>query len=216
MNLIRPLVILDVETTGTDVNKDRIVELSVLKLFPNGERESKTVRFNPEMPIPKGASDIHGITDEMVKGLPVFKRRAQAILDFIHLCDLGGFNSNKFDFPMLYQEFNRAGLNWEYSHHNMVDVGNIFKIKEARTLSAAVKFYCGVDHENAHSAEADVEATLEVLLAQVDRYEDLPKDIASLALFSNFDRPVLDMAGKFVLDSDNETVLINFGPQRGK
>lgn len=215
LNLMRPLCFIDLEATGLDRENDRIVEISILKMDEEGEVTVKTRRINPEMPIPAQATEIHGITDQDVTNEPTFKRLAKGLHDFIKDCDLAGYNSNAFDFPMLYAEFRRAGIEWEYSKSSMVDVGNIFKIREPRTLEAAVKFYTGQDHENAHGAEADVRATVAVFFKQIFKYTDLPETIEELALLSNHGKPMLDLSGKFSIDVDGD-VIFNFGPHRGK
>lgn len=215
----RPIVFVDFETTGTDTMKDRIVEMSFAKLNLDASREVKTYRVNPEMAIPKGASDVHGITNADVDDKPTFKSYSKGILAFIEGCDLGGFKSNQFDFPLLYMEFNRAGINWDYNQHQMIDCGNIFTIKEPRTLAAAVKFYCGIELEGAHGAECDILGTISVFESQLLKYfteDEEVKTISDLALFSNYGNKRLDMAGKFVLDKDGETILLNFGKLKGQ
>jgi len=210
LHLARPLAFIDLETTGTDTENDRIVEIAICKLFPDMSRETRSRRINPWMPIPKEATAVHGITNSDVADCPSFGELALSIWYFLDHCDIAGFNSNKFDLPMLYAEFLRAGITWDYRACHMVDVGNIFKIREPRTLSAAVKFYCGKDHEGAHAAEADVEATADVLLGQLDAYQDLPAEVSELALESNYGRPVLDLSGKFTLN-DQGVVVFAFG-----
>jgi DNA polymerase III subunit epsilon len=215
IKLERPIVFVDFETTGVDTSKDRIIEYAFCKINPDGSRETKEGKLNPGIPIPPSATEIHGISDEDVKDKPAFKNFAKGILAFIEGCDLGGFNSNNFDFPLLYAEFNRCGINWDYSKQEMVDCGNIFKIKEERTLAAAVKFFLGKELEGAHGALADIIATADVFEAQLLKYEDLPKTIPELSLFSNFGKKRLDMANKFVLAEDGKTVIINFGKSKG-
>lgn len=215
LKLERPLAFIDIEATGLNRETDRIVELSVTKVFPDGSRENKTRRFNPEMPIPADSTEIHGITDEDVKDLKPFSYYAKGLMNFIADCDIAGFSSNGYDCPLLFNEFIRAGLYWDYTTFFMLDASTIFKRNEERTLSAAYKFYCGKDLENAHGAKADVEATVEVLMAQLERYPDLPTDIASLAHYCNYDRKIADMAGKFVYN-EKEELIINFGQHRGK
>lgn len=216
ISLERPIVFIDVETTGTDTQADRIVEMSVVKLKVGGERIVKTYRFNPGIPIPAGATAIHGISDEDVKDNPPFSKMAKSFLEFITGCDLAGFKSNQFDFPLLYSEFTMAGIEWDYNGHNMIDVGSIYTIQEPRTLAAAVKFYCGKELEGAHGAEADIWATVDVFEKQIEQYPDLPKTVEELALFSNYGKKRLDMAGKFTLAEDGTTVLFNFGKQKGQ
>lgn len=184
LNLKKPIVFFDLETTGIDLSRDRIVEISLVKILPNGDQELKTRRINPEMPIPPEATAIHGITDEDVKDAPRFKEVAKSLAQYIEGCDLGGYNSNKFDIPMLVEEFLRADVDVDLKKRKFIDVQNIFHKMEQRTLIAAYKFYCGKDLENAHSAEADIMATYEVLQAQLDRYPELQNDVDFLAAFS--------------------------------
>lgn len=213
--LKRPLVMIDFETTGLNTQEDRIIEYSFCIVFPDGIKEIKTGYLNPGIPISESSTLIHGIKDEDVSQSPTFCNLAKGMLAFIDGCDLGGFNSNHFDFPLLYAEFLRAGITWDYSKHYFIDVGTIFKRKEERTLAAAVRFYCNREIEGAHSAEADILATFDVLTAQIDKYPDLPSSMEELALYSNFDKKRLDMAGKFVTDKDG-IILFNFGKQKGK
>jgi DNA polymerase-3 subunit epsilon len=215
LQLEKPIVFLDIESTGTDREADRIIELSLLKQNPDGSRQVNTFRCNPGMAIPAGSTAVHGISDEDVKGLPIFSYFAQLVMDFIEGCDLAGFNSNNFDIPMLYNELMRCGKVLEYKKRRLIDVGNIFKIKEACTLTAAVKFYLSEEHEGAHGAEADVLATANVLFAQIDKYEDLPQTIDELALFSNFGNKMLDLSGKFSTNKDG-VVVLNFGKYKGE
>ena len=217
MKLEKPIVWLDIESTGVDRENDRIIELCMIKIHPDGNREVKTRRFNPEMQIPAGASEVHGIYDDDVKDEPTFRQLAKGVHGFIQGCDLCGFNSNAFDIPMLYREFLRGGIEWDYSQHRMIDVGNIYKRLYPRTLESAVKNFLGREHDGAHGAEADTVATHEVF----DHFlgldvEELPKDIDELSLYSNYDKKMLDVSGKFVLDDDGETVLLNFGKHRGE
>lgn len=214
LNLKNPIVFFDLETTGIDVSRDRIVEISLVKILVNGEREVKTRRINPEIPIPKEASAIHGIYDEDVKDCPPFRAIAKSLANYMEGCDLGGFNSNKFDIPVLVEEFLRAGIDVDFKKRRFVDVQNIFHQKERRTLEAAYKFYCEKELENAHSAEADVIATFEVLEAQLDRYPDLENDIAYLAEFSSRDN-FADYAGRVVYD-DNGAEVFGFGKHKGR
>jgi DNA polymerase-3 subunit epsilon len=214
LNLKKPLAFFDLETTGIDVGKDRIVEISILKIFPNQSQETKTLRFNPEMHIPEEATLIHGITDEDVKEAPVFKQEAKNIAKFIEGCDLAGYNSNKFDIPLLAEEFLRADVDFSLKNKNFVDVQVIFHKKEQRTLSAAYKFYCNKDLEKAHSAEADIFATYEVLQSQLDRYNDLENDIETLSDFS-YHKKNADLVGRIVFDEHGREVF-NFGKYNGK
>ena len=214
LKLERPIVFFDLETTGIDVVNDRIVEICLLKVFPNGNQESKVMRINPTIHIPEGASAVHGIYDEDVADCPTFKEVAEDVMNFIHGCDLGGFNSNHFDIPMLVEEFLRNGINIDLHNTRCVDVQNIYHKLERRTLIAAYKFYCDKDLENAHSALADTEATYEVLCAQLDHYpEVLQNDIDFLTEYSRRNRNV-DFAGRIVLD-DNNVEVFNFGKYKG-
>ena len=178
LRLKKPICFFDLETTGTNVAKDRIVEISILKVFPNGNKESHTWRVNPEMKIPKVVIAIHGITDEMVANEPTFKELASKVHALIKDSDLGGFNSNRFDIPLLAEELLRAEVDFDMKKAQSVDVQTIFHKMEKRTLEAAYRFYCDKGLENAHSAEADTNATYEVLKAQLDRYEDLENDVS--------------------------------------
>lgn len=214
LKLTRPLAFFDLEATGLNTQNDRIVEIAICKVHPDGFREVKTWLLNPQMNIPVEASNVHGITNDHVADCPTFNDVADEIYTFLEGCDIGGFNSNAYDVPMLFNEFIRAGIYWDYQKFAMVDAGNIYKRKEPRTLSAAVKFYCGVDLENAHSAEADILATVDVFIAQLDRYPDLPTDIDSLQHFCNYDRKILDLSGKFTLDADGD-ITFNFGSKKG-
>lgn len=216
LNLKNPIIFFDLETTGVDVAKDRIVELCYIKVFPNGNEESKTMRLNPERPIPAQASEVNGIYDEDVKDCPTFKEVAQELKQAFTGCDLAGFNSNRFDIPLLVEEFLRAGItDLDFTKVKMVDVQNIYHKLERRTLIAAYKYYCGKDLENAHSADADTRATLEVLEAQLDKYPDvLQNDISFLAEYSTMNRNV-DFAGRMVYD-ENGVPVFNFGKYKGK
>ncbi len=215
LNLKNPIIFFDLETTGIDVAKDRIVELCYIKVFPNGNEESKSMRLNPEMHIPEGASQVHGIYDEDVQDCPTFADIAVDLRQVFDGADLAGFNSNRFDIPLLVEEFLRAGIDIDLSKRKMVDVQNIYHKLERRTLIAAYKYYCNKDLENAHSALADTRATLEVLEAQLDRYpSDLQNDVEFLADYSRMNKNV-DFAGRFVFDDNNE-IIINFGKYKGK
>jgi DNA polymerase-3 subunit epsilon len=227
LNLKRPLAFFDLEATGTNIGADRIVEVSVIKLFPDGSEEVKTFRVNPAMPIPLESSLIHGIYDEHIKDEPEFKAIAQALAEFIDDSDLAGYNSNKFDIPMLMEEFLRAGVSFNLENRHFVDVQNIFHQMEQRTLKAAYQFYCDKQIINAHSAEADTRATMEVLLAQIERYEKIEwedkkgnrsfpvvNDVEGLHKFTNLSRPV-DFAGRMVFNEQGEETF-NFGKHKGK
>ncbi len=214
LNLKNPLVFFDLETTGTNINSDRIVEICYLKVYPNGNEETKTMRINPEMHIPEQASAVHGIYDEDVADCPTFKDVARRIAADIEGCDLAGFNSNRFDIPVLVEEFLRAGVDVDLMKHKFVDVQVIYHKLEQRTLSAAYKFYCEKNLEDAHTAEADTRATYEVLKAQLDRYPDvLENDIKFLSEYSSFSKNV-DFAGRIVYD-DNGVEVFNFGKYKG-
>ncbi len=215
INLTRPIVFFDLETTGLTIGKDHIVEISLIKLFPDGHRESYTTRVNPGIPIPKEASAVHGIYDADVADKPTFREIGRTIADYIAGCDLGGFNSNRFDIPMLAEEFMYNGFNdVDLRKANFVDVQNIFHKKEQRTLTAAYKFYCDKDLVNAHGAFADTEATVDVFEAQTERYDDLPKDVKGLAEFTAMSRNV-DFAGRIVYD-DKGAEVFNFGKYKGR
>jgi DNA polymerase-3 subunit epsilon len=214
LNLKNPLVFFDLETTGIDIASDRIVEISYLKIKPNGEEISKTRKINPERPIPAQASEIHGIYDEDVKDCPTFKQIAKSLAADIEGCDLAGFNSNRFDIPLLAEEFIRAGVNIDLNKRKFIDVQTIFHKKEQRTLSAAYKFYCEKELDNAHTAEADTRATYEVLKSQLEKYEDLKNDVEFLSDFSSFNKNV-DFAGRFIYNDKNEEI-INFGKYKGR
>ena len=213
LKLKKPIVFFDLETTGVDIAKDRIVEISNLKLHPDGKKEVKTRRVNPEMPIPVSSSEIHGIYDEDVKDEPTFKAIAKSLANFIGNSDLAGYNSNKFDVPLLAEEFLRVGVDFEVESRSLVDVQNIFHKMEQRTLVAAYKFYCGKDLTNAHSAEADNTATFEVLEAQLEKYDELEDNVKFLAEFSQRTKNV-DLMGRIVYNEDGVEVF-NFGKNKG-
>lgn len=214
LNLKNPLVFFDLETTGTSINTDRIVEICYLKVFPNGNEESKTMRINPEMHIPEASSAIHGIYDNDIVDCPTFKEVAKDIARDIEGCDLAGFNSNRFDIPLLAEEFLRAGVDIDMMKRKFIDVQVIYHKLEQRTLSAAYRFYCDQNLEDAHTAEADTRATYEVLKAQLDRYpENLKNDMAFLAEYSSFNKNV-DFAGRIVYD-EKGVEIFNFGKYKG-
>ena len=214
LKLKKPIVFFDLETTGINIAMDRIVEISILKIFPNGNKESKTWLVNPEIEIPKEASDIHGITNERVVTEPTFNELAKEISKLIEGCDLAGFNSNRFDIPLLAEEMLRADVNFDMNNRIAVDVQVIFHKKEQRTLTAAYKFYCDKDLTDAHSAEADTNATYEILKAQLDRYGDLENDIKFLNEFSTHNKRA-DFAG-FIMFDDEENEIFTFGKYKGK
>ncbi len=213
--LRNPIIFLDLETTGVDAAKDRIVEISLVKVMPDGSREVKTRRLNPEMPIPPEATAVHHITDEDVKDCPTFREVAKSMAAWIEGADLAGFNSNKFDIPVLAEEFLRAGVDIDLKKRKAIDVQNIFHKMEPRTLTAAYKFYCGKELEGAHGAEADTLATLEVLEGQLDKYPgELQNDVAALAEFSTRDT-CADYAGRIIYDDQGREVF-SFGKHRGR
>lgn len=214
LNLSKPLCFFDLETTGVQVASDRIVEISILKVFPNGNKESLTLRVNPEVPIPAETTAVHGITDEMVANEPTFKELAPRIYEMIKDSDLAGFNSNRFDIPLLAEELLRAEIDFDLKRALAIDVQTIFHKKEKRTLEAAYKFYCDKNLENAHSAEADTLATYEVLKAQLGRYEDLENDVNFLAQYSKH-KDFVDFAGYIAYNEEGEEVF-SFGKHRGK
>ena len=216
LNLCNPIIFFDLETTGLDVSTDRIVELCYIKVEPNGNEETCSMRINPERHIPEESSNIHGITDEDVKDCPTFKQVAAKLWHTFEGCDLAGFNSNKFDIPMIVEEFMRAGIDIDLSKRKFIDVQNIYHKMERRNLVAAYKFYCGKDLTDAHSAIADTKATYEVLQAQLDKYPDeLQNDIQFLSDFSRMGNNI-DFAGRFVYAEDGVTEMVNFGKYKGK
>ena len=227
LNLTRPLAIFDLETTGTNIGSDRIVELCIIKIHPDGHEEVMTRRVNPGIPIPAEVTAIHGISDEDVKNEPKFAEIAPQLIQFLANCDMGGYNSNKFDVPLLVEEFLRADLDFELKGRRFVDVQNIFHKMEPRTLKAAYRFYCSMDLVNAHSAEADTRATYEVLLSQIERYEGVEvidkdgkistpvvNDIKALHEFSFHNRNA-DLVGHLIFNPKNQEVF-NFGKHKGK
>ncbi len=215
LNLKNPVVFLDLETTGVDVAKDRIVELCYIKVFPDGTEESETLRINPTIHIPENTTAIHGITDDDVKDCPTFEKVARNLQAVFAGCDFAGFNSNRFDIPLLVEEFLRCGIDFDLTKRKFIDVQNIYHKLEQRTLVAAYKYYCNKDLENAHTAEADTRATLEVLEAQLDKYPELLKnDVSFLDDFSKMNRNV-DFAGRIVYNDKGEEVF-NFGKHKGK
>ena len=214
LNLKKPLIFFDLETTGVNITKDRIVEISYIKVFPNGTEEERTFRINPEMPIPAESTAVHHITNEDVKDAPTFKMIAKELERVFEGCDIAGFNSNKFDVPLLSEEFYRVGIQFGMTNRKMVDVQTIFHKMEQRTLVAAYKFYCGKNLEDAHSANADTRATYEVLKAQLDKYQSLKNDIDFLSDFSSQNRNV-DLAGRIIYNDQNVEVF-NFGKYKGQ
>ena len=215
LNLKNPIIFFDIESTGLNVASDRIVEICAVKVMPNGDQEIKTRRLNPTIPISPEAQAVHGISNEDVKDCPTFKEIAKSLAKWMEGCDFAGYNSIKFDIPLLAEEFLRVGIDFDFRKRNLVDVQNIFHKLEQRTLSAAYKFYCQKDLENAHSAEADTLATYEILKSQLDRYpNDLQNDVKMLAEFSTRSK-LVDYAGRIVLN-DKDQPTINFGKHKGK
>lgn len=214
LKLKNPIVFFDLETTGVNVNSDKIVEICVLKVSPDGSEDTKTWLVNPGRPIPKETTAIHGISDEDVKDKPTFKEIAKNVAAMVEGCDMAGFNSNRFDVPLLAEEFLRADVDIDMKQRKFIDVQTIFHKNEPRTLTAAYKFYCGEDLTDAHSAEADVRATYEVLKSQLDKYDNIENDMSSLAEFSTFTKNA-DYSGRIIFDKD-DVELINFGKYKGQ
>jgi DNA polymerase III subunit epsilon len=227
LKLKRPIAFFDIESTGTNVVKDRIVELCIFKVFPDGSTETRLRRINPGMPIPPEVTAIHGISDADVANEPQFRQIAKSLYEYLKDCDLAGYNSNKFDVPMLIEEFLRCDLEFDIKNRNLVDVQNIFHKMEPRTLKAAYKFYCGKELVDAHSAEADTMATFEILLSQIERYKDekytdndgntsIPviNDIEALYKFS-YNHRNADLVGHIVYNADGKECF-NFGKHKGK
>lgn len=214
LKLNRPLVFFDLETTGVNIGTDRIVEISILKVHPNGNKESYTWLVNPEIEIPAEAIAVHGITNEKVVTEPTFKELAAKVSDLIADCDLAGFNSNRFDIPLLAEELMRAGIDFDMDNRKAVDVQVIYHKKEKRNLSAGYQFYCGKELEGAHSAEADTLATYEILNAQVEKYEDLESTVDALSEYSSHSKRA-DFAG-FILFNDKKQEIFSFGKYKGR
>jgi DNA polymerase-3 subunit epsilon len=214
LNLTKPIMFFDLETTGTNILQDRIVEISMIKVYPDGHDEERTLRINPGRHIPEEASAIHHIYDADVADKPTFKDVASLLAQSFQGCDIAGYNSNKFDIPMLAEEFARAGVDFDFTRPRFIDVQTIFHKKEQRTLTAAYRFYCDKDLEGAHSANADTRATYEVLKAQLDRYSDLPNDVDKLSEFSSQNNNV-DLMGRLIYDNQHREV-INFGKYKGR
>ncbi|MDE3252200.1 MAG: 3'-5' exonuclease [Bacteroidota bacterium] len=213
VQLTRPIAFVDLETTGVNISTDRIVEIAIVKISPDGSRQVKRKLINPLIPIPKSSSDIHGITDEMVKDAPSFKQAANELKQFMENCDLGGYNSNRFDIPMLIEEFLRVGIEFSTDGRKLVDVQKVFHMMEQRTLGAAYKFYCQKTLDGAHSAEVDATATWEILEAQVLRYPQIGNTIESVVKFTGED-DIVDFARRFV--KENGIEVFNFGKHKGK
>jgi DNA polymerase-3 subunit epsilon len=214
LKLTKPICFFDLETTGINITNDRIVEIAIFKVYPNGNKESKTWLVNPTIPIPAETTALHGITDEKVANEPTFATLAPAVYNMIKDSDLAGFNSDRFDIPLLAEELLRAGVDFDMKNRVAVDIQTIFHKKEERTLSAAYKFYCGETLENAHSAEADTMATYEILKSQFDRYDDLPHDMKALSEYTTR-KKTADFAGFIIIDKDNEEAF-SFGKHKGK
>lgn len=213
LQLTRPIAFIDLETTGINISTDKIVEIAIVKIAIDGSKIVKRKLINPQMPIPAASSEIHGITNEMVKDAPTFKQAANEIKQFIENCDLAGYNSNRFDIPMLIEEFLRAGLEFNVDDKKLLDVQKVFHMMEQRTLGAAYKFYCNKQLENAHSAEVDATATWEILEAQVERYAQIGTTVESIVKFTGED-DIVDFARRFV--KENGVEIFNFGKHKGK
>ncbi|MDE6540866.1 MAG: 3'-5' exonuclease [Muribaculaceae bacterium] len=214
LNLKKPLVFFDLETTGTNITHDRIVEISFIKLMPDGSVVERSRRINPEMPIPAEATAIHHITDDDVAAEPTFRMVARSLAEYFSGCDFAGFNSNRFDLPLLDEEFKRAGVEFDFSDSRFIDVQTIYHKREPRTLVAAYRHYCGKNLDDAHSSAADTRATYEVLMAQLEHYDDLPNDVEKLSEYASQNRNV-DFMGRLIYD-ENGCEIINFGKYKGK
>jgi len=213
LQLTKPLAFIDLETTGVNLGTDRIIEIAIVKVLPDGSKSIKRKIINPEMPIPKSSSDIHGFTDEMVKDAPTFRQVAHELKQVLDSCDLAGYNSNRFDIPLLVEEFLRAGVDFDLKGRRLVDVQKIFHLMEQRTLSAAYKFYCNKILESAHSAEADAHATHEILIAQLSHYPTLGNTVDTVLKTIGED-VIVDLARRFVMENGVE--VFNFGKFKGK
>lgn len=213
IQLKKPLAFIDLETTGVNPGLDRIVEIAIVKILTDGTKSVKRKLINPEIPIPKGASDVHGITDEMVKDAPTFKQVAHELKQMLDGCDFAGYNSNRFDIPLLMEEFLRAQVDFDMKNRKLLDVQTIYHKMEPRTLSAAYKFYCGKTLDDAHSAEADATATYEILEAQIEQYPELGNNVDSILKVIGEDQ-VVDFARRFVLENGIE--VFNFGKHKGR
>lgn len=213
LQLKKPLAFIDLETTGVNLGTDRIVEIAIVKILPDGSRSVKRKLVNPEMPIPKGASDVHGITDEMVKDAPAFKQLAHELKQMLDGCDFAGYNSNRFDIPLLMEEFLRAQVDFDMKNRKLLDVQNIFHKMEPRTLGAAYKFYCNKNLDGAHSAEVDASATFEILEAQLERYPELGNSVDTILKQIGEDQ-IVDFARRFILENGIE--VFNFGKYKGR
>lgn len=214
LQLKKPLAFIDLETTGINLGTDRIVEIAIVKILQDGTRSVKRKLINPEMPIPQSSSDIHGITDEMVKDAPSFKQVGQELKQMLDGCDFAGYNSNRFDIPLLMEEFLRSGIDFDMKNRKLLDVQNIFHKMEPRTLSAAYKFYCNKALDGAHGAEVDATATYEILEAQLEKYTELGITVDSILKQIGEDQ-IVDFARRFVFD-DKGTEVFNFGKFKGR
>ena len=213
LQLNRPIAFIDLETTGINLGSDRIVEIAIVRIAPDGQKQVKRKLINPEMPIPAGATEVHGISDEMVASAPTFKQVANEIRQFIEGCDLGGYNSNRFDIPLLAEEFLRAGQEFDIRGKKLLDVQRIFHMMEQRTLSAAYKFYCNKNLDGAHSAEVDATATWEILKAQLEKYPQLGNTVESVVKATG-EEEIVDFARRFVMENGKE--VFNFGKHKGR
>ncbi len=213
LQLAKPLAFIDLETTGVNISTDRIVEIAIVKISPDGTKSVKRKIINPTIPIPQTAIDVHGISNEMVKDAPTFKQAANEIKQFIEGCDIAGYNSNRFDIPMLVEEFLRCELNIDIENRKLVDVQKVYHLMEQRTLSAAYKFYCQKDLEGAHGAEVDATATYEVLEAQIEKYSQIGNTVDSIVKFTG-EEVIVDFARRFIMDKGVE--VFNFGKHKGK
>ncbi len=213
LQLTKPIAFIDLETTGINLGTDRIVEIAIIKILTDSSKSVKRKLINPEMPIPKASSDVHGILDEMVKDAPTFKQVAQELKQMLDGCDMAGYNSNRFDIPLLMEEFLRAGVEFDMRNRKLLDVQNVFHKMEPRTLGAAYKFYCNKTLESAHSAEVDASATYEILIAQLQKYPDLGNSVESILKVMGEDQ-IVDFARRFIMD--NGTEVFNFGKYKGR
>ncbi len=213
LQLERPIAFIDLETTGVNIGNDRIVEIAIVKISPDGSKQVKRKLINPTMPIPPSSTEIHGITDDMVKDAPTFKQVANEVKQFIEHCDLAGYNSNRFDIPMLVEEFLRCDLNIDIENRKLLDVQKVYHMMEQRTLSAAYKFYCNKELTDAHSAEVDATATYEVLESQIEKYKQLGNTVESIVKFTG-EEEIVDFSRRFI--KENGIEIFNFGKHKGK
>lgn len=213
LQLTRPIAFIDLETTGINLGSDRIVEIAIVRIATDGQKQVKRKLINPEMPIPAAATEVHGISDEMVASAPTFKQVANEIRQFIEGCDLGGYNSNRFDIPLLAEEFLRAGQEFDIRGKKLLDVQRIFHMMEQRTLSAAYKFYCSKTLDGAHSAEVDASATWEILEAQLEKYPQLGTTVESILKVTG-EEEIVDFARRFIMENGKE--VFNFGKHKGR